>query len=166
MSETKSAVDSVSSEMSFAREARRGFIAGVLATVIMSVALLLGMAMGGSLLPEAVPMAVMEALFGAQTPMIVLLTATVIGHLIYGGFWGSALAAVMPPVTETRAVMLGVFLWLIEQLIVVPALGWGPFGSAMAPTIAASTVVFAGTSFLFHLVYGQTYGMLMVKKVV
>lgn len=166
MSESKSAVDSISSGFSVTREARRGFIAGVYATVIMSVALLLGMAMGGSLLPEAVPMAVMESVLGSDTGMGILLFATVVGHLIYGGFWGAALAALMPPISETRGVMLGVFLWLVEQLIVVPALGWGVFGTAMVPTIAASTFVFAGTSFLFHLVYGQTYGMLLVKEVV
>jgi hypothetical protein len=166
MSESKSAVDSVRPETGIIFEARRGFIAGVFATMIMSVALLLGMAMGGSLLPEAVPMAVMESLFGAEIGMGILLVATVVGHLIYGGSWGAVVAASMRPVTETKGVMLGVFLWLIEQLIVVPALGWGVFGTAMTPTIAASTFVFAGTSFLFHLVYGQTYGMLLVKEVV
>ena len=166
MSESKSAVDSISSGFSVTHEARRGFIAGVYATIIMSVALLLGMAVGGSLLPEAVPMAVMESIFGSEAGMGLLLFATVVGHLIYGGFWGALLAALMPPVTETRGVMLGVFLWLVEQLVVVPALGWGVFGASMAPTIAATTFVFTGTSFLFHLVYGQTYGMLLVKEVV
>lgn len=165
MSESKPAIDSVSSGFSVIREARRGFIAGVCATIIMSLALLLGMAMGGSLLPEAVPMAVMESLFGPDVGMGLLLFLTVAGHLIYGGFWGAALAALMPPVTETRGILLGVILWLIEQLIVVPALGWGVFGTSMVPTIAASTVVFAGTSFILHLIYGQTYGMLLVKKV-
>ena len=166
MSESKSAVDAVSSGFSAISQARRGFTAGVYATVIMSVALLLGKALGGSLLPEVVPMAVMEGVLGSGVGMGILLLATVVGHLVYGGFWGGALAALMPPISETRGVMLGVFLWLIEQLIVVPALGWGIFGTAMAPTIAASPFVFAGTSFLFHLVYGETYGMLLAKEVV
>lgn len=166
MRDAKSAVESVSPEISAGYQARRGFIAGIFATIIMSVALMLGMAMGGSLLPDAVPMAVMERLFGPEAPIVLLLASAVIVHLLYGGFWGAALAATMSPITETRGVMLGVFLWIIEQVIVVPLLGWGVFATAIAPSIAATSFVFVGTSFLLHLIYGQTYGMLLVKEVV
>lgn len=56
-----------------------------------------------------------------------------------------------------RGIGLGVFLWLIMQVVVLPFLGWGLFGTAQTPKIAVATLV-------LHLVYGPTFGWLMGRN--
>jgi hypothetical protein len=46
---------------------------------------------------------------------------------------------------------MGLFLWLIMELVVLPLLGWGVFGSAITSKIAVATLV-------LHLIYGGILG--------
>ena len=77
----------------------------------------------------------------------------VVAHLAYGGFWGGVLAAGARRVTLAGGVALGLALWLLMQLVVLPYLGWGVFGLAQTPKIAIATLV-------LHVVYGFTLGAL------
>jgi hypothetical protein len=132
----------------------RGFGWGVVATIATSVIMILGTATGVSPMPAPIPVAIVSRVLGEgmPQPLIVLLAAA--SHLFYGGFWGAVIAAVTRPVTVWKGIGLGVFLWLVMQVAVLPFLGWGPFGAAITPQIAVATLV-------LHLVYGATLGWLL-----
>lgn len=162
MDQNESALDPTVSPTGTVSRLQKGFVAGVLATVIMTVFLLLGMAMGGSPYPEPVPLAIVGAILGTGAPTALIVVVGSLCHLVYGGVWAAVFSILARPISEGRGVSLGVVLWLVEQVAVVPFLGWGVFGAAIASTIAAnSIVILAGTSLIFHLIYGLAVGMLL-----
>ena len=130
-----------------------GAIWGAVATVAMSLLMILGMATGLAPMPKPIPAALVGTLTGGALPQPVLMAMAVVLHLGYGAFWAGALSAVTDRITLWRGVALGVGLWLIMQLAVLPFLGWGLFGTAQTPKIAVATLV-------LHLVYGGTLGLL------
>jgi len=119
----------------------------------MSLVMLAGMATGLSPMPKPIPAALMGKLLGGAMPKAALMALAAGSHLAYGGLWGAVLASSTLPVTVGKALGLGVVLWLVMQLVVLPFLGWGPFGFAVTPAIAVATLV-------LHLVYGLTLGLL------
>ena len=72
-------------------------------------------------------------------------------HLLYGGIFGAALATVTSPVTVKKGIGLGIGLWVVMEVIVLPFLGWGLFGTAITPAIAVATLI-------LHLIYGTILG--------
>jgi hypothetical protein len=134
-----------------------GFAWGVVATLVMSGLMLLGVATGMSPMPKPIPLAIVSTIFGEGIPRPVLMIVAMLAHLAYGGFWGAVLAVAAPPVTIGKGIGLGIFLWLVMQMIVLPLLGWGIFGMKAAPAIAIAT-------FGRHLVYGATFGWLMERE--
>lgn len=137
-----------------------GFGWGVVATVAMSIPMVLGFVTGISPMPVPVPLAVVSTVLGVgdamardgmPDPFLLLLAAS--SHLAYGGFWGAILFIGTQPVTVWKGLGLGVFLWLIMQVAVLPLVGWGPFGAAISPLIGPATL-------LLHLIYGTTLGWL------
>ena len=135
----------------------RGFSWGVVATIAMSVLMILGVVTGISPMPRPIPAALVVAVFGEglPTPLIMLLAAA--SHLAYGGFWGAILATLTRPATIWKGIVLGVFLWFVMQIVVLPFLGWGFFGVAISPRVAVATLI-------LHLVYGATLGWLLDRK--
>lgn len=57
-------------------------------------------------------------------------------------------------VTWKAGLALGVGLWLLMQVAVLPFVGWGLFGASVTPAIAGATL-------LLHLVYGGVLGSLV-----
>lgn len=135
----------------------RGFGWGVVATVAMSVLMILGMLSGRAPMPAPIPAAIVGQLTGGGLPQPAQMAVAALLHLGYGGFWGGVLAAATRPVTLMKGVALGVVLWLLMQVIVLPFLGWGLFGVSQTPMIAVATLI-------LHLVYGATYGWLMTRR--
>lgn len=135
-----------------------GFGWGVAATVAMSIPMLIATATGISPMPKPIPAAIAGALLGQGTPKPLLMIVAIASHLLYGGFWTAVLAAATKPVTIWKGLLLGAILWLIMQLIVLPFIGWGFFGTALTPKIAVATLV-------LHLIYGGTLGWLIDRKV-
>lgn len=129
----------------------RGFGWGVAATVAMSVLMIVGMASGAAPMPKPIPAALVGAIFGAGLPGPLMMILAVASHLAYGGFWGAVLAWWTPRATVWKGLGLGVLLWLLMQVAVLPFLGWGLFGSAVTPAIAVATLV-------LHLIYGGVLG--------
>ena len=127
---------------------------GVLATVVMSIPMIIATATGIAPIPKPIPAALVGLVFGPGLPKPAHLLLAVISHLAYGGIWALILAAVTRRVTIWKGLGLGVFLWLLMQIAVLPALGWGVFGIAITPKIAVATLV-------LHLIYGATLGGLM-----
>lgn len=124
---------------------------GVVATLAMSALMLAATAGGMSPMPKPIPAAIMGKILGAETARPVLMAAAIVAHLGYGAFWGGVLAASTRRVTVWKGLGLGVALWILMQLVVLPFLGWGAFGTAVTPKIAGATLV-------LHLVFGATLG--------
>ena len=124
---------------------------GVLATVVMSIPMLIATATGVAPMPEPIPKALVGLVFGDALPLPAHMALAAVSHLTYGGIWALILAAVTRPVTIWKGLGLGIFLWLLMQVIVLPLIGWGAFGTAVTPAIAVGTLV-------LHLIYGVVVG--------
>ena len=131
-----------------------GFGWGVVATIAMSLLMIVGLATGMSPMPKPIPAAIVAQVLGEDTPQALIMILAAVAHLGYGGFWGAVLAATSRPVTVWKGIGMGLFLWLIMQVVVLPFLGWGLFGAAVTPKIAVATLI-------LHLVYGATLGWLL-----
>lgn len=108
-------------------------------------------------MPQPIPAAIIGALFGAglAKPLVMVLAAG--SHLGYGGLWGAVLARIVPRVTIWKGLALGAALWLLMQIVVLPFLGWGLFGTAVTPALAVATLV-------LHLIYGTVLGWGLDRK--
>ena len=128
----------------------RGFGWGIVATLAMSVPMVIGFTTGTAPMPKPIPKALVgSVLSGLPNP--VYMVVTIGAHLTYGGVWGAVLAAATRPATTANGLGFGVLLWLLMGVVFLPYLGWGFFGTAVAPAIAVATLV-------LHLVYGGTLG--------
>ena len=108
-------------------------------------------------MPKPIPAVLVGKIFGPALPqpIFILLAAGI--HLAYGGFWGGVLFALTQRVTVWKGIALGLSLWLLMQVVLLPFLGWGVFGSAIPQKIA-------GASMATHLTYGATLGWLGSRK--
>lgn len=129
----------------------RGFGYGVTATIVMSMLVVLGGRSGLSPIPEPIPKAIVTAVLGVSEPKPIGIGLAVGLHLAYGGAFGAVLADRVRPVTAAKGALLGIVLWVVMGLIVLPVLGWGIFGTTITPKIAVAT-------FFLHLVYGTVLG--------
>lgn len=130
---------------------KKGIIYGLLGTLFMSIIMLIGMGTGMSPIPEPIPAAIAKGILG-EVPKPLIMGFAIITHFGYGAFWGAVLFNwVKSNGTMWHGLGCGVILWLIMELIVLPLLGWGVFGSAITPKIAVATLV-------LHLIYGGTLG--------
>ena len=132
-------------------QTKNGVLYGLLGTLFMSVIMLIGMGTGMSPIPEPIPAAIAKGLLGSVAKPVIIGFA-IITHFGYGAFWGAVLFQIVKQnVTLWHGLGWGVMLWLIMELIVLPMLGWGVFGTAVTPKIAVATLV-------LHLIYGGTLG--------
>jgi hypothetical protein len=130
---------------------KRGFGYGLLATLGMTLLMLTGTALQLSPMPMPVPIALARWAFGAL-PMPALVILGMLAHFLYGGLVGSMLAWLLKDrVNIWLGFGWGVLLWLGMELVFLPLLGWGLFGSAITPRIAMATLV-------LHLIYGGVLG--------
>lgn len=147
--ETSRALGTSPSVMVGSERVRRGVLAGVVATVAMSVVMIAATVTGLSPMPEPVPKAIASMLWGSGAATGLVLATAVVAHLGYGGFWGGMLAAFGDARSYGEGIALGVGLWILMGLVVLPVLGWGLFGTGITPRIAVATLV-------LHLIYGAT----------
>ena len=127
------------------------FVWGVVATIAMSIPMMIGMATGVAPMPEPIPKALVSLVFGAGLPAPLLMALSAGSHLGYGGVFGALLARLYPEAGIWEGLGLGVLLWLVMEIVVLPVLGWGFFGAAITPKIAVATLV-------LHLIYGAALG--------
>ena len=130
---------------------RAGFGAGIVATVAMSIPMLAATATGLSPMPEPIPKAVVTQLLGSTVPEPVAMALAIGLHLGYGGLFGAAFARIVTPATVGSGLGFGVALWALSQVTVLPFVGWGVLGTAVAPAIAIATLG-------LHLLYGGVVG--------
>jgi len=112
---------------------------------------------GISPMPKPIPVALIGRTFGPGLGKPLTMTIGATTHLAYGGAFGALLAAWGRPVTVRKGLLLGAALWLFMQVAWLPYLGWGFFGSAVTPKIAAATLV-------LHLVYGGAAGWFLSRR--
>ena len=130
---------------------KKGIKWGLLATLSMTVIMLIGMITKISPMPAPIPVALVKMAFG-ELPKPALMGIGMLAHFIYGGVAGLVFTLVIKnKVNIWKGLGWGIFLWLGMQLIFLPLLGWGIFGSAISPKIAVATL-------MLHLVYGSTLG--------
>lgn len=151
MSKTTSTTDSMSADPTTLPRWTFGFLWGAGATVVMSIPMLIGTATGVAPMPEPIPKALVTLIFGTSLAAPLTMGLAVGSHLAYGGVWGALLAVWTSEVTLGKGLALGAGLWLLMQVAVLPALGWGAFGLSVTPAIAVATLV-------LHLIYGGTLG--------
>lgn len=131
---------------------KHGALWGIGATIVMSVFMLVATATGVSPLPEPIPAALAKMIVGSDAAFPLIAGTAILSHLGYGAVWGGLLARTVRPVTLSWGFGLGIGLWLLMQVAVLPLLGWGLFGSAVSVRIAVATLV-------LHLIYGATLGL-------
>lgn len=130
---------------------KQGFGYGLLATLGMTLIMLGGTALQFSPMPAPVPIALARWAFGSL-PVPALVILGMLAHFLYGGLAGSILAWFLKDrVNLWWGLGWGVLLWLGMELIFLPLLGWGLFGSAITLRIAVATL-------LLHLIYGGILG--------
>lgn len=137
---------------------KNGFIYGLSATLAMTVIMLLATVTGVSPMPAPVPVALVKTVLGA-IPKPALMILGLIAHFIYGGLAGSVFVRLFKKSFQMNGFLWGVILWLIMQVLFLPILGWGLFGSALTLKIAVATLV-------LHLIYGGTLGFSLARKAV
>jgi len=131
---------------------KQGLIFGLIATAVMTVIMLIGKATGMSPIPKPIPIAIAASITGGA-PKPVLMILGMLAHFAYGGIAGIIFYSVIKERgTLLWSIGFGALLWLIMQLIVLPFLGWGAFGSSITPKIAIATLV-------LHLIYGAVLGL-------
>lgn len=131
-----------------------GFRWGLVGTLAMSGLMLLGVLTGVAPMPKPIPMAMMARIFGPDTAKPLLMVLAIGAHFGYGATWAGILASATRPVTFWKGIGLGVGLWFLMQIIVLPLIGWGAFGASASPRIWFATLI-------LHLVYGGTVGLLV-----
>jgi hypothetical protein len=136
---------------------RAGIGWGVVATISMSTFHLLAKWLGLFPVWPPTPAAVVKRILGSGLSHPLLIVLAIGFHLAYGAFWGGALWAITRRITVWKGIGLGVFLWLMMQLVVFPFLGWGVFATGMNPKIAAAALV-------EHLVFGTVLGWLGIRS--
>lgn len=130
---------------------KKGILYGLLGTLLMSIIMLIGMGTAMSPIPEPIPAAIAKGILG-NAPKPLIMGFAIITHFGYGAFWGVVLFNWLKSRGNVwHGLGWGVFLWLIMELIVLPWLGWGLFGSSITPKIAIATLV-------LHLIYGGILG--------
>ena len=109
-------------------------------------------------IPRPVPVAVVAHLLGDDIPRLLLYGLAATAHLTYGGLWAAALvAATSRHVTVEKGLGLGLALWLVMNVAILPWIGWGIFGRNITPMIGISTLI-------LHLIYGALVGYLMDRN--
>jgi hypothetical protein len=117
----------------------------------MSVPMIIGMTTGAAPMPKPIPTAIIATLFGAGLAKPLLMGLAIGSHLAYGGAFGAVLAGITARASVWNGLAMGAALWLVMQVVVLPFVGWGPFGTGVTPAIAIATLV-------LHLIYGAVLG--------
>jgi hypothetical protein len=136
------------------RQPARGFAAGVVATVWKTTAAITGRRQGLTALPTPFPRALIERIVGEDAPEGPKLLTAAVSHLGYGGVMAAAFALRWPRGGAARGLAWGAFLWVIQQIIFFPFVGWGRFGRNVSRKASLETL-------LHHLIYGLVVGVLI-----
>lgn len=131
-----------------------GFAAGAVATVWKTTVAIAGRRQGLTALPTPFPRALIQRIVGEDAPEGPKLLAAAIAHLGYGGTMGAAFAALWPRGGVARGAAWGAVLWVVQQVVFFPFVGWGSFGRDLSRAASLETL-------WHHLVYGAALGAIL-----
>ena len=131
-----------------------GAFAGVIATLVMSVVMMLGFALAPHQLAEPLPFALLarviaRVLHRDAVDIVVVILAIPL-HFAYGAIW-AACAAWSARITWPRGVVVGLGMWLIMAIFLLPLAGDATFSVVSSPIPWVLTLI-------LHIVYGGTFG--------
>lgn len=117
----------------------------------MTLVMVLGTLTGLSPMPEPIPVALTKMVFGAMEQPL-LIAIGLVAHFLYGGIASIVFANLFRrAIGPWSGLGYAVLLWLVMQIVFLPMLGWGLFGSNITPSIAVATLI-------LHLIYGGVLG--------
>jgi hypothetical protein len=131
----------------------QGASAGMLATIAMGVATLVAIALHAWPLERPLATMMTQAILPTGVGVLWLYVLGGLGQLAYGALCGGLLAVLVERLTMSTALALGLLRWLTTQVVVLPVVGWEPFGLAASPSLALATV-------LPHLAFALSLGWL------
>ena len=130
---------------------KKGLQWGLAGTLGMTILMLIGTALKLSPMPAPVPVALAKLILG-DVPKPVLMITGMLSHFLYGGIAGIIFSKFLKEkVSIVKGLAWGAILWLAMQLIFLPILCWGIFGTNISAKIAVVTLV-------LHLIYGGILG--------
>jgi hypothetical protein len=136
----------------------RGFECGLLGTLAMTIIMLMVWGATSRVMPEPVPLALVSRLIaravGSDHVGAFAIVASVPIFLAYGAFWMGLLAISLDRVTWYDGLAVGLGLWLVMAVFLVPIAGGYTFSLATSGGMWLST-------FIEHVVYGLTAGVLI-----
>jgi hypothetical protein len=136
----------------------RGAVSGVVGTLVMSIVMLVIYAAGASLMPEPIPLSLVANLIARAAGMNHISTPVVVVaipiFLAYGAFWIGLLAVSTSQVTWRKGLVIGLGLWLVMMVFLLPLAGAETF------RVGTSRLVWLTTLFE-HAIYGITSGALV-----
>ena len=138
-----------------------GCRAGLIATLAMSFVMVLSYLLARRYFPEPVPLAMIANLLArlfrtATVTTWEVLVASIL-HLAYGTFWFGLLAVSTYRVTWWKGLVVGLGLWLIMLVFMLPLVGTPVFNLATWGWVWLAT-------FVEHIVYGITGGAIMQRS--
>lgn len=116
----------------------RGIISGLLTGVLATVIMIPLEKTGASPLPAPLGLAFADTILHRHLPLPVGLAF----HLAYVAFWGTAFVLfAYPRLTAIRVAALSAGLYVFALVVFVPLVGWGVFGAAVGPRVAAGLAI-------------------------
>lgn len=119
----------------------------------MSIPMVIAMKTGIAPMPAPIPLEIAKTILGDVAKPL-LMAVAILSHFGYGAFWAALAAKVRWPFGIKEGLGLGVGLWALMQIAVLPLIGWGVLGleiTGFPPKIALATLV-------LHLIYGLVVG--------
>ncbi|MFB6284440.1 MAG: DUF6789 family protein [Halobacteria archaeon] len=135
-----------------------GILCGAIATLAMTAIMAPGIISGVSPVPKPIPVVLTAKTIGNIIPKTAVKPVGIFLHFCYGALFGVVLANLRRNPGVKDGLVLGVLLWLLMNLVALPYIGWGLFGSSVNPMISIATL-------LVHLVYGLVLGLLLTRYI-
>jgi hypothetical protein len=111
---------------------------GVATALLLSAIMVPAMKFGISPMPKPLGLAFAETVLGRALP----LPAGLLSHVVYVAFWSIVYVSLFRnELSLTKALTLGVLLWIAVLLVFFPIVGWGLLGLAVSPKLIVAALV-------------------------
>lgn len=134
----------------------RGAAAGAVATLVMSIVMIAGYAFGPRILvPFSLLTTLVARVIGNTGPAAFAIAIPL--HFAYGALWAACAAVESDRMTWRRGVVVGLGIWLIMAIFLLPLAGADVF------TLATKATVWI-FSLALHVIYGATFGAILEQQ--
>jgi len=120
------------------RDLGKLLLLGVANALLLSAIMVPAFKAGVSPLPEPLGLAFAQTLLGRSLPLPVGLLL----HVIWVAFWSAAYVLLFRPrLTFSKALALGLGLWLVALVVFFPMVGWGFLGLGISPELIPASLI-------------------------